>query len=151
MKLDLLMWHIEQNEGFKSKVYKCPAGKLTIGYGRNLEDNGISKQEALVLLESDIMNIKLELEDKLSFFYALDDIRQNVLIEMAYNMGVPNLLKFKKTLESIEKHDFLSASKEMLNSKWHKDFIKYNHNEDSEDLRSRKLSKIMEIGEYYVA
>jgi len=41
---------LEFEEGLKLKPYKCPAGKLTIGIGRNLEDRGITEQEAQMLL-----------------------------------------------------------------------------------------------------
>lgn len=149
-------------EGLKLKPYKCPAGKLTIGYGRNLEDNGISINEAIIMLENDLLNIKLELEDKLSVFNKLDNIRQNVLIEMAYNMGVPKLLRFKNTFRAIrlalEKKEsgnldgfnywITESSKEMLNSKWHEDFKKYAPNTKEELLRSSILSKLMREGKF---
>jgi len=148
MNLDLLIWHLQLSEGYKNKPYLCPAKKLTIGYGRNLQDNGISKDEADLMLKNDVLNVKLELEDRLSFFGDLDDVRQNVLVEMGYNMGVPNLLKFKKTLQFIKEQDYESASEEMLNSKWHRDFIEYAPNTHISALRSSRLSKILREGAY---
>ena len=147
MDLLKLKQSIIKNEGFESKPYLCPNKKLTIGYGRNLE-NGITEREAVVLLENDLLNLKLELEDKLPVFKKLDDIRQNVILEMAYNMGVPNLLKFKNMIEALKKADYKEASKEMLMSKWHYDFIKYAPNINEDDLRSSKLSKVMKEGKY---
>ncbi len=148
MNFEKIKKSINDFEGFSSKVYNCPAGKKTIGFGRNLEDKGISKKEAYFLLENDLLDIKLELEDKLHFFHKLDDVRQNVLIEMAYNMGVPRLLQFKKTLYYIENYDFQNASIEMLKSKWHRDFIEYAPNTNVELLRSSVLSKLMNKGEF---
>lgn len=152
MEMNLLKNSIMNNEGLELKPYQCPKGKLTIGFGRNLEDNGISKAEALLLLETDLVNLKLELTDSIKFFSKLDDIRQNVLVEMAYNMGVPKLLGFTNTLSFMEKKDFINASKEMLNSKWHRDFQKYDLQDGKANnnglLRSEYLSKIMKEGIY---
>ena len=38
------------HEGLRLKPYRCTSNKLTIGVGRNLEDKGISKEEAMRLL-----------------------------------------------------------------------------------------------------
>ena len=172
MDLLKLKQSIIKNEGFESKPYLCPNKKLTIGYGRNLE-NGITEREAIILLENDLLNLKLELEDKLPVFKKLDDVRRNVLMEMAYNMGVPKLLNFKNTfkflktavsllennkvvggssfLDDVNKN-FEYASEEMLNSKWHRDFIKYDLQDgkrgNSGLLRSEYLSKVMKEGKY---
>jgi lysozyme len=151
MDLQKLKQSVKLNEDLKLKVYLCPAKKQSIGYGRNLEDRGITLQEAENMLERDLLDIKLDLEDKIKFFHQLDDIRQNVLIEMAYNMGVPHLLDFKKTLSFMQKRDFINASKEMLDSKWHKDFVMYDMQDGKKSnlpLRSEYLSKIMCEGVY---
>lgn len=166
MNYELLEKSIKKSENISLKPYLCPKGHLTIGWGRNIQLNGISKSEADLLLRNDILNIKLELEDKLPIFKKLDDIRQNVLIEMAYNMGVPKLLGFKNTIDYLEvavfslnngdfgvaKSHFLFASEEMLNSKWHKDFINYDMQDgkrgNSGLLRSEYLSKVMREGKY---
>jgi lysozyme len=118
MNIEKLKDSIKKHEGLQLKIYVCPAGKLTIGYGRNVEDRGITQKEANMFLENDILDIKLELEDKLPLFKFLDDVRQNVLIEMAFNLGIKGLLQFKKTLEYISIKDYEKASEEMLNSKW---------------------------------
>lgn len=67
---------------------------------------------------------------------------------MAYNMGLPNLLKFKNMIEALKKADYKEASKEMLMSKWHYDFIKYAPNTKEENLRSSILSIVMKEGKY---
>ncbi|MDD3008586.1 MAG: hypothetical protein PHQ70_06915 [Arcobacter sp.] len=152
MNYEELEKSIKKSENISLKPYLCPKGHITIGWGRNLRLNGISKSEADLMLKNDILNIKLELEDKLPIFKKLDDIRKNVLLEMAYNMGVPNLLEFKNTIKHLQNNDFESASYEMLNSKWHKDFINYdmqdNKRGNSGLLRSEYLSKVMREGKY---
>lgn len=152
MDLQKIKHSIKKHEGVRLKPYECPAGKLTIGYGRNLEDRGITTLEADFLLERDLLDTKLELVDSIKFFHKLDDIRQNVLIEMAYNMGLPNLLEFKNTLKFMEKGDFINASIEMLDSQWHRDFVKYDLQDGKKNnnglLRSEYLSLVMKQGVY---
>ena len=98
--------------------YKCPAGKLTIGYGRNIEDNGITDAEARTLLRNDILTAESELRTVFSWFDGLDEVRQGVLVNMAFNMGTPKLKGFKKTLGHVEAGRYKEAAAEMLNSAW---------------------------------
>lgn len=106
------------DEGFRAKPYKDTVGKLTIGYGRNLDDVGISRNEALFMLQEDIKKVKTELYAKLPFFKNLTDGRQNALLNMAFNMGIGGLFQFKNTLKLIEQQKFEEASKAVLLSKW---------------------------------
>lgn len=137
-----------QNEGVKQYVYTCPKGYKTIGVGRNLETKGLSKAEIMYLLENDILDCKLFLEDIFKDFHFLSDARQNVLLEMVFNLGNGGFKKFKKLIEAIKAKDFELASEEMLNSKWHKDFINFRQDKNEKETRSYKLSEIMKKGEF---
>lgn len=107
-----------RDEGLRLKPYKCTANKLTIGVGRNIEDRGITREEAMFLLKNDINICKNELTRSFYFYKELDVRIQEVLINMCFNIGLPRLLSFKKTLKLIEKGDYEKASIEMLDSKW---------------------------------
>ncbi len=107
------------NEGLRLKVYRCPAGKLTIGVGRNLEDNGITKDEAVMLLENDISRVERELDQKLPWWRQLSEVRQRVVMDMSFNMGLPSLLGFKQTLAALKRGDYEAAAKGMEDSKWY--------------------------------
>jgi len=109
---------IKKHEGLRLQIYKCTSGKSTIGYGRNLDDNGISVQEAETLLMNDVSRCISQLEMNIDFFNYLPDIAKSVLTDMCYNMGISNLMKFRKTLMYLEQNDWKSASEEMLCSKW---------------------------------
>ena len=109
-----------QHEGLKLKPYTCSQGKLTIGVGRNLVEKGITKSEALFLLENDIKEAKKLCEVNFPFFDRLSLLRQEVLIEMCFNLGISKLKQFKKMLLAIEQGDFELASVEMLDSLWAK-------------------------------
>lgn len=145
-----LIESIKIKEGYRARPYVCSAGKTTVGYGTNLDD-GITEKQAVLLLESELEDLEVELNNTLFSKLELDDVRKYVLFDMAYNMGVPRLLKFKKTIEYISKGDYESASIEMLDSKWHRDFVKYDMQDGKRFdglLRSEHLSKIMKEGKY---
>ncbi len=111
-----LIDQLKKHEGLRLKPYLCSAGKLTIGYGLNL-DAGITDSEASYLLEKRVHNLTIRLQ-YLSFWMGLSGVRRAVLIDMAYNLGVDGLFKFKKMLSAINAKDFDLAAEEMECSKW---------------------------------
>lgn len=106
------------DEGFRTKPYKDTVGKTTIGYGRNLDDVGISQAEAYFMLQNDIKKVINQLYAKLPFFKDLTDGRQNALANMAFNLGIDKLMEFKNTLSLIEQKRYTEASTAVLDSKW---------------------------------
>ena len=109
---------ILKHEGLRLKPYKDTIGKMTIGVGRNLDDVGISENEAMIMLESDINNAKIQLSTRLPFTDRLPETVKMVLIDMAFNMGIGGLSGFKNFLTYLSNGDYQSASSEMLNSGW---------------------------------
>lgn len=107
-----------RHEGLSLKPYRCPAGKLTIGVGRNLEDNGISRYEAMLLLRSDLAGVRMALERAIPGFLVLSDRRRLALIDMCFNLGLPRLWEFKRMRSAIAARDFDRAAAEMLDSAW---------------------------------
>lgn len=106
------------SEGFRQFPYKDSVGILTIGYGRNLAEVGVNKEEAKYLLINDLKTAILICRSKLDWFNELDLIRQSVIADMVFNMGFNRFLKFKKFINFIIDKDYANASKEMLNSLW---------------------------------
>ncbi len=117
-----------KHEGFESKVYHCPAGRLTIGVGRNLEDKGITREEALYLLRNDIKECETDLRTIFDNFEEIDKIRKNVLIDMRFNLGPSRFRQFKKMIAAVRKKDFQKALKEMKNSNWYRQVGKRGEN-----------------------
>jgi len=106
------------HEGLRQNPYYCTAGKLTIGVGRNLEAVGISKAEAMFMLENDIIRVMAELDEHLSWWRDLSQTRRHVLVDMAFNLGVFGLLKFQNALKAMQEERFADAAVEMLDSRW---------------------------------
>ena len=116
-----LIDRIKEHEGFSNIPYKDSTGNLTIGYGRNLDANGISKEEALMMLMADIDKAIANTQHRLgTTLKGLSEVRKGVLYEMCFNLGIYGLLRFKKMLKAIRDEDFELASIEMMDSKWAK-------------------------------
>ena len=112
-----VMRELREDEGYRRFPYLCPAGALTIGYGRNLDANGVSKAEADILLRNDIVSAR----DYLSQIIDIDvlsDTRVRVLINMMFNLGPSRFKMFKQMIQAIRDGDFGMASVEMLDSAW---------------------------------
>ena len=146
------------HEGLRLQVYKDTLGIDTIGIGRNLEDRGISKEEldeldiptidhiyeygiteadAMALAENDVQIVEEELLRAHHCVDRLDSVRQLILVDMAFNMGVPRLCKFKNMWAAVHENKFDVAAKEMLDSRW----------ANQVKSRATKLAHAMHTGE----
>jgi len=110
-----LIENIKKNEGFVGTPYNDTLGILTIGYGTKLP---LSKEEAEVILKMRLKSKIKSLEKQEPFINKLPLHVQEILAEMAYQLGVNGVLKFKKMWTALKNFDYATASKEMLDSKW---------------------------------
>ena len=129
---EMLMRH----EGLRLKPYRCSAGKLTIGYGRNLEDRGITNAEAEYLLTNDINDAIAECRDSFPWWKGLTNNRKMVVVNMVFNLGLNTFKKFKKTIQYIESEAYTTAAVEMLDSRW----------AEQVGARADELAKLMKEG-----
>lgn len=106
------------DEGLRLRPYRCTAGKLTIGIGRNLEDKGITKSEAEYLLNNDIDEIERQLDARIPWWRTQTEQRQRVLANMAFNLGIDGLMNFNNTLAAIKASRYEDAARGMLRSLW---------------------------------
>ena len=108
-----------KHEGLRLKPYHCPAGKLTIGVGRNLEDKGITEEEAVMLLENDIQECLKDLRTIFQAFDLLPESVRQVLVDMRFNLGSKGFRAFKKMINAVKNLDFNQAALEMKDSRWY--------------------------------
>lgn len=113
----LLLEHVKDAESFESHPYHDTVGVLTIGYGRNLE-KGISREEGEFLLSNDVAEA-IEDAESLSYFADLDPVRQIVVVDMIFNLGLTKFLRFKKLNAALHIKDYTLAAHEMVDSKWY--------------------------------
>lgn len=150
-----MIQRLVMHEGCELMPYKCPAGYLTIGVGRNLETNplteeekkvcgdymrGITKNAAFYLLRNDIDRVKRECTKNIPFFNALDAERRYALIDMDFNLGIKGLLGFKRMLSAMGSGFYDTAAKECLNSKYAKDT----------GIRAKRISETIRTGKFNV-
>ena len=142
-----LIAQLKRHEGLSLKAYRCPAGKLTIGYGHNLdakpvpglnELSEINEDQAGRLLIADVRDATRETLDAFRWAAMLDETRLCVLVNMAFNLGVGRLCGFTRFLEALSVGDYETAATEMLDSKW-ADQVKH---------RALELSMQMRTGEW---
>ena len=140
MNIDMQrLWHqLEIDEGRKTKPYTCTAGKLTIGVGRNLQDVGLRQKEIDFLLQNDIEECYTELLRRWPWIEQLDAVRTEALLNMAFNMGLPTLAKFKKMFAALRAEQYSEAAKEALTSQWSKQV----------GARAQRIAHQIEFGKY---
>ena len=112
-----LIESIKENEGFMGMPYKDSLGKLTIGYGTLLP---INEEEGELLLKYRLDKAIRQLQFKKPYVKELPEPIQEVLYEMAYQLGVSKLLNFRRMWKAIENRNWNEMIKEMRDSKWYK-------------------------------
>ena len=112
--IDTLVRH----EGLRRLAYEDSVGVLTIGVGRNIEEVGLSDDEIYYLLKNDIRRCETELDNSFRWYKDLDQVRQEAMINLCFNLGITRLRKFKLALRAMEVKDYEDAADEFLDSLW---------------------------------
>ena len=129
---------LKLHEGVKLEPYEDTEGYQTIGIGRNLDSKGITEEEAIYMLENDVEQVVSQLQGH-EWFNALDTIRQKVIVDMAFNLGLNGMLSFEKMIQAIKEENYYEASQEMLDSRW----------AEQVGQRADRLSEMMKTGKDY--
>lgn len=152
---DKLEAELTRDEGKRLKAYRDTKGKWSIGIGHNLTDcgteplprglldvlaNGINEAENDLLFDHDINRAEADLDRCLPWWRSLDPVRQRVMLNMCFNMGIGDknhgLLSFVNTLGMIQRKEYSRAGAAMLNSKWAKEV----------GMRADRLADMMTTG-----
>ncbi len=130
-----LIEQLKQHEGFEPNYYQCTANKKTIGYGRNVENNPftdaeleilgrdnfdlqqMTEEEAETLVVNDVRKVEGAIRPFLPW-NELNNARQAVCINMAFNLGVGGFCRFKRMIQALHDAHYEKAASEMLDSKW---------------------------------
>lgn len=135
---------LKRHEGVRTHAYKCSAGYITVGAGRNLDPVGgigLSEAEIDLLLANDIARVDQELRDRFGWYSKLDSVRRDAMIDIAFNLGLTKLLGFKNALAAMESGDYFFASIEFNASRW----------AEQVGDRAEELCDMIETGEYRAA
>ena len=132
-----LFAQLRLHEGAETKPYQCTAGYLTIGVGRNIEERGLSDDEIDYILNNDVNIATDELVRTFDWYPDLDEVRQRVVIDMVFNLGMPRFQQFKKMIQALDEGDYKEASIQMMDSRW----------ASQVGARAERLRDMMETGE----
>jgi len=147
MILIRLVNRIKKAEGLRLAPYKDTRGIWTIGYGTTHWDKkpvtkdwpNISEHFAVSMLFSEIVSAGLAAEKFVNNFNILDSIRQEALIEMAYQLGPQGQRGFVKAKEAIEHGNWIIAKEELLDSRWANQTVG----------RALRIANMIYFGDYY--
>jgi lysozyme len=128
MNLDLLKKELIIDEGMRRNPYRDTKGIMTVGIGFNLEAHKLPNGITFPLSDKDVETLyKISVDEVISgmdsyipWWKGLDEVRQRVIANMVFNMGIGSVLKFKNTLFFIKKGDYYNAARNMRKSKWYK-------------------------------
>ena len=132
---------LRKHEGVETHAYVDTVGKVTLGVGRNIDKNGglgLSDDEIDYLLANDVVRVEAELSQTFIWYDDLDDARKDAMMDMAFNMGLPRLRKFKRALAAMAARLYEIAAVEFLDSRWAK---QVGH-------RAITISEMIRTGEY---
>tara|TARA_R100001510_G_scaffold4048_1_gene3208 strand:+ start:7704 stop:8051 length:348 start_codon:yes stop_codon:yes gene_type:complete len=110
---------------------------MTIGVGRNIEERGLSDDEIDYILNNDVNIATDELVRTFDWYADLDEVRQRVVVDMVFNLGMPRFQQFKKMIQALDEGDYKEASIQMMDSRW----------ASQVGQRSERLRDMMESGE----
>ena len=130
-----LIKQIKQHEGFRSTVYQCTEGYDTIGYGFTIKDLELDEDIAELILIRKLADLQERISSTFSWFSNADEVVKDIVTNMCYQLGISGFSKFKKTIYYLETEQYEEASKEMLDSLWHKQ-TPNRRKELSEELRA---------------
>lgn len=117
----MLFTDLERDEGLRLDAYKDTVGRWTIGYGHaEGVDPGArwSQGEAQTTLNADVDRCVAQLDRALPWWRGLDDVRQDAVAQMGFNMGVATLCEFVHALNYLRRGDYQNAAAGFLLSRW---------------------------------
>lgn len=152
---DNFLQDLKDHEGYSVEPYKDTNGYLTGGIGHLMTERDAKafKYEWSSVKKSEYWRDRFK-EDVAA---AANDVngmtkdwalkptkaQMEVLVDMRFNLGLEGLNKFTGFLKALKAGDKDTAADEMIDSKWHRDFVKWSSKGDIGTLRSRKLENKM--------
>ena len=119
--MEKLIAMLKRHEGVETHAYECSEGKVTVGVGRNIDQEGgigLSDDEVDYLLQNDIERVVKELAAEYPWFSDLDDVRRDAMVDISFNLGATRLRLFKRAIAAMETGKYKEAATEFLDSKW---------------------------------
>jgi len=119
--MSMIIEMLRKHEGVETHAYVDTVGKVTIGVGRNIDKNlglGLSAAEIDYLLANDLQRVEAELSQTFEWYDSLNDARKDAMMDICFNLGLPRLMLFKKSLAAMSNRHYEIAAVELLDSRW---------------------------------
>ena len=118
--MDQFIQTVKEHEGYSSCVYQDSLGYFTIGYGKMVDkrkNGGLTESQASYILNDELQSARASLQS-FQWFNAMDEVRQDVIVELCFNIGLQGVLKFHNMIAAITAKDYATASNCLLDSLW---------------------------------
>ena len=118
------LWEqIKHDEGYRCYPYRCSAGVLTIGYGRNIDEvgggPGIAEDEAAHMLRNDLHSAEIDMKGIFPNWADIGQARRNAFINMRFNLGPTRFRGFVNMIEAARRGVWGIAGMEARDSRWY--------------------------------
>jgi len=120
MNFDAIRKEMIAAESYENKAYICPAGKLTAGIGRNLEDVEFTDAEVEFMFSTDYSRVKADLERIFPDFKKWPEELQHIFFSMRFQLGPKGFRGFGEMIKAAQKFDLVGIEREMADSEWAK-------------------------------
>ena len=128
MNIEALREQLKVDEGVKYEIYKDHLGYPTFGIGHLITEDDpehgepdgteISEDRVNEVFETDVAKFVSEAKILFPDLDDLPEVAQQVIVNMAFNMGRPRLSKFKNFIAGVNDRDWVRAAEEMMDSRW---------------------------------
>ncbi|BDC37773.1 glycoside hydrolase family protein [Paraburkholderia terrae] len=146
MNLALLEAELRRDEGVRYVPYLDTSDppRRTVGVGHNLDVSPLlagwtfplTDAQVNQVLDRDVSTTLAKLDKALPWWRQMDEVRQRVIANMCFNLGIGGLLTFKNTLAAMQRRSYQVAAAGMKASKWY----------GQVGQRAVRLCKAMETG-----
>jgi lysozyme len=127
MNLILLEKELTRDEGVRYSPYKDTKGIPTVGIGHNLQTRPLpvntlyplTPQQVSAIFQEDTNDVVAQLNAHLPWWDKMDEVRQRVIVNMCFNLGIETLLTFHNTLMFMELGNYSQAAANMQQSAWY--------------------------------
>ena len=127
MNIERVKNTIKVNEGIRDKAYKDTLGNWTTGVGHLIkipdEDYLIKKkltEEEINIIFNTDLNQAIDDARKFIDETSIDEVAFEIVVDMAFNLGLPKLMLFKNFKKALLENNYVKASDEMMDSLWAK-------------------------------
>lgn len=130
MNLEELKEDLIREEGLKYEIYRCSEGFPTAGIGHLITEwdeeyyslpigSEVSKEQVDKWFEADLY-IAINDMEKFCEGMSVDENVKECVTQMAFQLGLPRLNKFKNFKQALINGDIAKAQAEMKDSRWYK-------------------------------